>query len=116
MGVNWSGVQRQQVETILATHPASSGRCEQAAREVLPVAGELSSEACARKLVPTEGWFVVPQISVGVRWYEHFAVHVHEHFVDALTGVDGTKENTYLQDHWKHPESLEWIDPRWEKP
>jgi hypothetical protein len=43
MGVDWSNVQRQRVEAVLEAHPAASGRCEQAARGVLPVARELSS-------------------------------------------------------------------------
>jgi hypothetical protein len=116
MGVDWSNVQRQQVEAVLEAHPASSGRCEQAARGVLPVARELSSLARARRLLPKEGWFVVPRISTGARWYEHYSVHVHEHFVDALTGVDGTEQEVYLQSHWKYAEGLEWTEPPWEEP
>lgn len=75
------------------------------------MAREIESAARARKLVPTEGWFVLPKVSVGARWYEHFSVHLQCHYVDALTGADGTDDASSLEVHWKHPESLGWVDP-----
>lgn len=108
MTLSWLPAQRDKVSEVLDRYPAASNRCEAAAREILPVARELETGARARKLFPTEGRFLVPR--GGMRWWEHVAVHVQEHVVDALTGVDGTPEPSYLGQHYLYPERLVWRD------
>lgn len=110
MPVSWSPLQHSQVTEVLRQHPAESNRCYQAARDILPVARQVDAGACARKLVPREGRFIVPKPPLRVRWFEHAAVHVQQHVVDAVTGVEGTPERSYLEAHWMYPGSLVWED------
>ncbi len=110
MSISWSSVQRSQVAETLERNPAESNRCHQAAGEILPVARQVDPDASKRKLLPREGWFVVPLKPLEHRWYEHVAVHAQAHVVDALTGADGTPEHLYLHQHWKYPEYLVWQD------
>lgn len=42
----------------------------------------------------------------GTQWFVHFTVEVTAHCVDALTGVDGTETERYLEEHWQYPEFL----------
>jgi hypothetical protein len=111
MPIDWSSQQRRRVEAVLAEYPFASGRCVDAARNLLPTALERDAQARPWKLLPCEGWFVVPRRSLGgQRWRFHVSVKVAHHFVDALTGVDGTVKEMYLDSHWQYPESLEWVD------
>lgn len=108
MTISWLPAQLQAVSEVLDRYPAESNRCESAARELLPIARQLEVSARARKLVPVEGRFLVPKR--GVRWWEHVAVHVQQHVVDALTGAHGTPEPSYLDQHYLYPDRLAWRD------
>jgi len=110
MSIPWSPAQQKKVSQVLATHPAESNRCDEAAKEILPTARELDAEARARKLLPREGRYVVTRRPLARRWFFHVAVHVQEHVVDALTGADGTPTDAYLQMHWMHADCLAWED------
>lgn len=107
MPVTWRDEQRTKVEQCLERHPPDSGMCLEAAREILPVAVQLDGGATAWKLVPRRGRLVVPKtVRLARPWWHHFTVSVQAHYVDALTGPDGTIATTYLEEHWQFPE---WI-------
>ena len=111
MPIEWTSAQKHKVGRILRECPALSGKCELAAKRILPLARERDSAAKARRLVPVpgRGFFVNPRVSLGgARWFHHVAVNAERHYVDALTGVDGTEEERYLEEHWKYPEALMW--------
>ncbi|HYO66099.1 MAG TPA: hypothetical protein VEU33_08455 [Archangium sp.] len=108
MTISWLPDQLKAVSEVLDRYPAESNRCESAAREILPIARELEETARARKLVPIEGRFLAPMR--GVHWWEHVAVHVQQHVVDALTGAHGTPEPSYLGHHYRYPDRLVWRD------
>ncbi len=48
-----------------------------------------------------------------MRWWEHVAVHVQQHVVDALTGAEGTAERSYLDQHYQYSDRLAWKE--WEE-
>lgn len=87
-----------------------SGRCAAAAREVLPVANHRDLQARAQILRPTEGRYVATRITAGQKWRHHVSVTVEQHFVDALTGADGTEASRYLEQHFQHPDAVAWDD------
>jgi hypothetical protein len=101
------------VQAVLDAHPAESGRCREAARGVLPLARNVDELAAIAKLLPRPGlgWFVCPARRIDARWSHHFSVRVCEHLVDALSGPDGTPAPSYLAQHWRYPEALQWVDP-----
>lgn len=92
MPIAWTRPQRQRVQRALRDHPADSGRCEQAARRILPTAHERDAAAQIWQLWPADedASFVIPKAPAGVLWYIHYTVEAEQHCVDALTGVDGT--------------------------
>lgn len=108
MPVDWFAGQRDAVAVLLDAHPAESGRCLEAARGVLPIAQKRDGDARPFKLVPLEGRFVVPRLSVGRRWFHHYAVEVVAHCVDALTGPDGSSRSDYLDRHWQYGDRIGW--------
>ena len=111
MAIDWRESQRVLVANSLREHPPESGRCKEAALAIAPVARETDPDTRVRELVPREGRFVVPRQSLGgARWYHHFSVRTARHYVDALTGTDGTPEAVYLHEHWKYPDALRWRD------
>jgi hypothetical protein len=110
MAVPWSPPDRLTVGGILQKHPPESGRCADAAREVLPIASAVDPQARARILRPTEGRFVATKKAVGRKWRHHVSVNVTAHFVDAITGPDGTGQDRYLDAHFQFPDAVEWED------
>ena len=112
MAIDWNELQRSRVGDILDEHPLTSGRCEDAARAILPVASDVDTGARIRHLKarPGQGRFVLPRAKLGARWYHHASVQAQHHYVDALTGVDGTPGPRYLEDHWQYPDVLVWHD------
>jgi hypothetical protein len=110
MPIAWTRPQRQRVQRALRDHPADSGRCEQAARRILPTAHERDAAAQIWQLWPADedASFVIPKAPAGVLWYVHYTVEAEQHCVDALTGVDGTPRDSYLETHWKAPDQLRW--------
>lgn len=111
MPIAWTRPQRQRVQRALRDHPADSGRCEQAARRILPPAHERDAAAQIWQLWPADedASFVIPKVPAGVLWYLHYTVEAEQHCVDALTGVDGTPRDSYLETHWKAPDQLRWV-------
>ena len=107
MAVPWSELQRPRVAVVLHECPVESNRCVAAARRIVVIATETDPMAKARKLVPREGRYVAPKDKRGSRWYFHATVRTRDHFVDALTGVEGTALDSYFTTHWCYPELLD---------
>jgi hypothetical protein len=76
---------------------------------ILPVGRERDPEAQVWQLVPTEGLYVVPAVEQDLFWFHHFTVEVEAHCVDALTGVDGTTRETYLDRYWTDIDAIAWV-------
>lgn len=106
MGIRWSRSQRDAVQAVLTEHPAPSGRCFHAAREILPHARHIDPDAQPWKITPVAGRFVVPRGDMELRWFHHITVQADAHAVDALTGVEGTRWPEYLPRHWQYPKYL----------
>lgn len=114
MVVPWEPMQRKAVYAILQRYPAESGRCDDAASEILPIAKECDSSARLLRIVPSaklkRARFIVPVKRTekwGPPWQEHYTTEVLFYYVDALTGADGTTASAYLKTHWKYSEDLE---------
>jgi 23S rRNA G2069 N7-methylase RlmK/C1962 C5-methylase RlmI len=114
MAIPWEPSQRRAVYEVLQRYPASSGRCHEAAAQILPVAREYDGDARILRIIPSSklprARFVIPRIKPAEpwrRWYEHHTTEAVLHFVDSLTGVDGTAVDAYLKKHWDYPEDLE---------
>ncbi len=112
MTVGWPGRDRSTVQVILDEHPFDSGRCADAAREVLPIAQALDPGARAMKLEPASpARYLLPlNIQLERNYYHHVTVRVVQHHVDALTGADGTPEDVYLVAYWQYPNALAWSE------
>jgi len=110
MTVPWNPPVRLAVDGILQKYPAASCRCADAAREVFPIASALDPQSRARILRPTEGRFVATKMAAGRKWRHHVSVNVTAHFVDALTGPDGTEQDLYLNTYFQFPDAIEWED------
>src|SRR4051794_22197797 len=92
MALQWKSRQRQDVERILKNHPRDSGKCEEAAKKILPIALDHDPNARTLKIAPKgRGRFVLPKVKLDKPWYYHFTTEVSLHYVDALTGADGTE-------------------------
>lgn len=109
MAIPWSNAQRRTVGSALDKHPVDSGRCVEAAKLILPSALENDPDSEIWELWPAEGQFVLPRRSIGARWYFHATLETQDHYVDALTGVDGTPRVSYLNEHWQESDALRWI-------
>lgn len=94
---------------MLARHGIQSGRCEEAAREMLPIGRERDRDARAWRLFPREGRYVVPKVRLERPWYFHVTVEAEAHYVDALTGAYGTPSGQYLVEHWNEADAIRWI-------
>lgn len=110
MAVRWGPTEHAAVAAILQKHPVDSRRCADAAREILPVAHDVDSQARARILRPTEGRYLATHSMAGRRWRHHVSVALMQHLVDALTGVDGTEEDRYLNQYFQFPDAVAWED------
>jgi hypothetical protein len=110
MAIAWTPDQRRRVEALLARHQFDTGRCETAARGILPVGRERDPNAQIWRLEPTEGRYVVPRVKLDFPWYYHFTVETEAHFVDALTGVDGTLRASYLDEYWTEAAAIAWVE------
>jgi hypothetical protein len=107
MAVAWTSDERRAVDETLHSFPASSGKCFEAAQEVLRTAQQRSpATSKGWKLKPRYGRFVVPKTAVGQRWFHHYTVEVEQHAVDALTGTSGTVWDAYLSTHWDYSTDL----------
>ena len=111
--IPWTSHQLQRVAAVLQQHPAASGRCAEAARDVLPIVRERDADARGRKVVPRNPFapFIVPLNVPGAgRWRHHVTVETEDHYIDALTGPDGSAVEGYLAAHWQYPDALVLID------
>lgn len=109
MPIGWTPNEHDAVAAILIAYPAHSGRCFDAARNILPIAQGRDAEARPWRIKPRQGRFLVPKVSVGKRWFHHYTVEVDQHGVDALTGPGGTDWRTYLPTHWQYPNALDCV-------
>ena len=108
MPIPWTIAQRQAVTGTLQKYPPASNHCEEAADEILPVAREQDAKARVMRIKPKgRAPFVVPKFNLARPWFEHFTTEVVVHYVDALTGPEGTMVDDYLQSHWKYPDCLD---------
>lgn len=96
----------------MTQHPPDSGECADAAREILPIAREIDEAAKPWHIYPTlcdppelTPPFLSPR-GVSERWRHHITVEVTEHYVDALTGVDGHEKQSYLEEYFTYPDAL----------
>lgn len=108
MAIRWKTQQRRAVERILDDHPVNSGRCQEAAELILPVAKEQDREARILKIVPADprAFYVIPKIQLEYDWYHHYTTEAVAHYVDALTGADGTDIVEYRREHWDDPDGI----------
>jgi hypothetical protein len=54
---------------------------------------------------------VVPRANTGgARWRHHVTTEVTAHYVDALTGADGTATAQYFETHWHYPDAYSVTD------
>jgi hypothetical protein len=109
MAIDWTTDQRAKVDRVLERYPVTSGRCESAAWEILPIGRQCDPHAQIWQLVPDEGLYVVPRLEQDVFWFHHFTVEVEAHCVDALIGSDGTSRAEYLARHWTDTDAISWI-------
>ncbi|QRN98018.1 hypothetical protein JRI60_02790 [Archangium violaceum] len=108
MAIPWSSEQRRAVDAVLQRHPRDSGRCDEAAQAILPIAKQCDGNARILRIRPKgRARFVEPKLKPTMPWYEHHTTEVAVHCVDSLTGPDGTNVNAYLDTHWEH---TDWLD------
>lgn len=115
MTIGWSPEARRAVAAALAKHPVRSGRCADAAREVLPFALQHDPVAQPNLVRPgpkaPRASYVLPRgVLPTPRWTHHVTVGVEAHCVDSLTGPDGTAREGYLTEHFQYAEYLEMAD------
>ena len=106
MAIAWNQAQTARVGEALDAHPATSGRCRDAAVAITPVGRELDGRARSLALTPMVGRFVVPKQPVGGSWFHHYTTEVTGHCVDALTGSQGTECAAYLATHWQYDTAI----------
>lgn len=109
--VPWKIKQRGRVERSLLRHPASSGRCREAAEEILPVAIEVDSGAARIRLSPRgspKARFLVLRTPIpnAYPWQDHDTVQVVEHFVDALTSASGFDASSYVERFFRYADQI----------
>jgi hypothetical protein len=109
MPIGWTPDEHDAIAAILSAHPVQSGRCFDAAQNVLPIALGRDASATPWKIKPRHGRFVVPKLGIGQRWFHHYTVEVEQHGVDALTGPSGTVWRAYLSTHWQYPDDLDCL-------
>ena len=104
MAIEWSKTQRQAVAEILERCPPESGRCDEAAAGVLPIAHQRDPAAHTVRIEPAgDAIYLMPKAPLhGNWWHYHVTVHTERHYVDALTGCDGTPTEGYFEEHWKY--------------
>lgn len=108
MAINWTAEQRPRVATLLARHPASSGRCADLARQLCPIALELDPTSKVWRLEPAEGRYIVPKVKLEAPWFFHVTTETAAHYIDALTDINGTPCEGYLAAHWTHTDAIVW--------
>lgn len=106
MAISWSKVQRRRITMILEKFPPKSGLCQDAARAVLPEARKVDPSSSGILIKPAgRARYVLPKIPLdGAWWRFHITVEAEQHYVDTLTGVDGTLTDVYFQEHLQFPE------------
>lgn len=109
MSVRWRPKKhRGSAHEILEKYHQKSGLCVTAAVKIHPIAEHQDKAATCMYLRahPKHGLRIIPVPSMGCAWDHHALVALDRHYVDALTGADGTPEEDYLKQHFQHPESV----------
>jgi hypothetical protein len=104
MPIGWTMEAHPRVVGLLQRFPPESNACADLARNLKPIADEHDPDVIPILMTPKMGWFVSPKINVGQRWNHHVLLVLMGHCLDALTGVDGTLRNSYLEAHWNYPD------------
>jgi hypothetical protein len=110
MAIQWSDDDRQRVAVLLERYPVESGRCEDLARRLLPIASGCDANSKMWRIEPAEGRYVVPKVKLDALWFFHVTTECAAHYVDALTGIHGTAWAEYLPMHWTETDALVWIE------
>lgn len=110
MPIDWTAAQRGRVEALLVRFRAATGGCQELAHAIHPIACERDRAARMWRLLPAVGRYVVPKIRLEHPWYFHVTTETQSHFVDALTGIDGTSCAGYLETHWTETDAIRWIE------
>jgi hypothetical protein len=110
MAITWTGGRATKVADVLREHPKESGRCEQAAKAILPHARKEDASSAVCEVRPPRSMvhlILSPKASVGGgRWMFHATVFAQNHYVDALTTHAGTSASTYLETHFNYADVL----------
>ncbi|MCB9760483.1 MAG: hypothetical protein H6739_11645 [Alphaproteobacteria bacterium] len=105
MSVDWPPDKAEQIDSLIDAHPVESGRCASLARSILPIAREQDADAqgviVKANAAQTRYPCMKPRIH-GVWWFHHVTLGVEGHFVDALTGTQGTERAHYLTTHFSN--------------
>lgn len=111
MAIQWSEAQRKVVFEVLHRFPARSHCCEDAARAILPIARERDVRSRGIRIEPAgRARYILPKVPLhGDWWRYHITIEAERHYVDALTGVDGTATSDYFEEHWQYPEPEAYV-------
>jgi hypothetical protein len=105
MAIPWTPRQKKSVADVFDRHKLDDGHCKEAAEEILPIAQTRDQRARILKITPRgRGRFVAPIEKLEKSWYDHYTTEVLLHYVDILTGPDGTRVESYREEHWQHPD------------
>lgn len=111
MAVAWKVLQAPRVTKILNDHPPKSGRCETAAKLILPIAKQVDGSSRAVKIKPAgRARYVLPNEPLDGEWWRyHVVTEVTEHYVDALTRTPGTLIDDYFATHYQVTEREAYV-------
>jgi hypothetical protein len=111
MAISWSKAQRRRITGIFGKFPPKSGLCQDAARAVLPEARKVDPSSGGVLIKPADrARYVLPKVPLdGAWWRFHVTVEAEQHYVDTLTGADGTLASVYFQQHWQCPEPEAYV-------
>lgn len=110
MTVEWLENDYREVADGMQKYHVRSGMCAALARIVHRVAITATQDARGMQLRCKKAVrYLVPKKPHIPYWNAHTYVETQEHVVDAVTGPDGYKATSYVNDHWH------WDDQSYER-
>ena len=101
MGVDWTEKEHREIAEGIKKYDISSGKCAALARIVHRVAKAGARDARGVQLRCKKAVrFLVPRKPEIPCWGAHTYVETREYAVDVVTGPDGYKAASYVNDHW----------------